>query len=738
MKGSMKMDRLPVYALNVETRLAVDKSAYDMEEYDKYCTEGKAFLKFFEDVETGMHLRESQMKDADKSIEFLTLSRDIEVLMSLFHTYEFELSYTSNLVEKKQLQYQYEMILRYRYAIGLYDADETFENYRTRKIESIDGWNTKIKFVPSLPTIRNSEDMIDESKTEYVDQLMDTFNQLIIEDQSFEEARQEVKWQLETIYLPTKAGRTPTARGMRFSFTEQSAIQAELILKFKNNLRNAYLYDNEFSRARYLNVLNTIYSVNLKVSGIEVSTSPAEITNREHLDASYIQTGILGMSMYEASQTYADNIRMRGTRGHGIAAEKANDLIDRVLGKEAAILGDDNAKNGADRLVDGEHIQTKYCSTGGKAISECFHDGKFRYVIDGKPMQIEVPSDKYEQALQSMQQRIERGDLSDLGITNPEEAEKIIRKGNVSYKTAQRIAKAGTVEGLSYDAAKGMVTGLQTFGVSATITFATSIWKGEGVDEALNRALKDGTTLFGRHVMQHVLTQQLGRTAIEKTLRPATDFMVKNVLGSKTSAQIVNTFLRQASQKGIHGAAAMNHLSKVFRGNLVTMAVTTTILSAGSVYDILNGRISGGQLLKNIGTAGSSVGGAIIGASVGSVVPVVGTFVGGLVGGWLGGKASKKVLDQFIEDDMVQLLETWKKGFVRNIEELQMDRDEVNYLADKMFDIDLQKEMKQLHASSNESQYISDRIDPYIDAVLKARPKIENISTLVENYQEIA
>lgn len=87
---------------------------------------------------------------------------------------------------------------------------------------------------------------------------------------------------------------------------------------------------------------------------------------------------------------------------------------------------------------------------------------------------------------------------------------------------------------------------------------------------------------------------------------------------------------------------------------------------------------------------------------------------------------------------MVQLLETWKKGFVRNIEELQMDRDEVNYLADKMFDIDLQKEMKQLHASSNESQYISDRIDPYIDAVLKARPKIENISALVENYQEIA
>jgi len=732
------MEHLPVYMLDVETRLAVDKSAYDLEEYDKQSNEGKSFLKFFEDVEREISYRESEMKDAKKSIELLTLNRDIEVLMSLFRTYESELSYVSNLVEKRQLQYQYEMTLRYRYALGLYDTDETFDDYRTRKIEGVEGWNHKFKFVFSLPTIQNIEDMMDESKTEYVDQLMNTFHQLIRMDDTFEWAKNEVEWHLHAIYLATKPDWNPSLRNMRFSFMEQSAIQAELILKSKNELRDAYLYENEFNIKKYLSILNTVYHVNLKVSGVKVEHSPFELLDREHLDASYIKMGILGLSMYEASQTYAENIRMRGTRGHGIAAEKANDLIDRVLGKDAAILGDDNAKNGADRLVDGEHIQTKYCSTGGKAISECFHDGKFRYVIDGKPMQIEVPSDKYEQALQSMQQRIERGDLSDLGTTNPEEAEKIIRKGNVSYKTAQRIAKAGTIEGLSYDAAKGMVTGLQTFGVSATITFATAIWKGEEVDEALNRALKDGTTLFGRHVMQHVLTQQLGRTAIEKALRPATDFVVKNVLGSKTSAQIVNTFLRQASQKGLHGAAAMTHLSKVFRGNLVTMAITTTILSAGSVYDILNGRISGGQLLKNVGTAGSSVGGAIIGASVGSVVPVVGTFVGGLVGGWLGGKASKKVLDQFIEDDMVQLLETWKKGFVRNIEELQMDRDEVNYLADKMFDIDLQKEMKQLHASSNESQYISDRIDPFIDAVLKARPKIENISSLVENYQEIA
>src|SRR5690606_5741386 len=139
------------------------------------------------------------------------------------------------------------------------------------------------------------------------------------------------------------------------------------------------------------------------------------------------------------------NVRMLGSRGHGIAAERANDLIDKALGKDAVILGDDNSKNGADRLVNGDTIQTKYCASGGKAISECFEDGKFRYIQNGKPMQIEVPKDKYDQAVQSMRDRIDRGDLKELGITDPNQANSIIRKGNVTYKTAQRIAKAGTI-----------------------------------------------------------------------------------------------------------------------------------------------------------------------------------------------------------------------------------------------------------------------------------------------------
>lgn len=195
------------------------------------------------------------------------------------------------------------------------------------------------------------------------------------------------------------------------------------------------------------------------------------------------------------------------------------------------------------------------------------------------------------------------------------------------------------------------------------------------VEEAIEKALKDGAKIFGQHIMQHILTQQIGRTAIERSLRPTTDYIVKNVLGSKTSSQIVNIFLRSATQSSIYGGAALNHLSKLMRGNLVTMAITTTVLSAGSIYDMINGRISGLQLFK--------------------------------------------------------------KTFVKNIDEFQFNRDEINYIVGKIFnEDDLQNELKKIYAANNREGYITKKMDKYIIAILKSRPKIKDIGNFVGNYQE--
>ena len=151
-----------------------------------------------------------------------------------------------------------------------------------------------------------------------------------------------------------------------------------------------------------------------------------------------------------SAENYSDNVILGASRGHGFAAEKANHLKDVVFGKDAKIVGGDNLKNGADRLVDGINIQTKYCKSGSKCISECFEDKVFRYLnSDGSPMQIEVPSDKYDSAVKAMENRIKEGQVA--GITDPELAKEIVRKGAFTYEQVKNIAKFGTIESLTYD-----------------------------------------------------------------------------------------------------------------------------------------------------------------------------------------------------------------------------------------------------------------------------------------------
>ena len=60
--------------------------------------------------------------------------------------------------------------------------------------------------------------------------------------------------------------------------------------------------------------------------------------------------------------------------GHGEMAEEALTLMDKIAGKDAAVVGRTNEKNGADRLVDGMQIQTKYASSGWKCINDCFDE----------------------------------------------------------------------------------------------------------------------------------------------------------------------------------------------------------------------------------------------------------------------------------------------------------------------------------------------------------------------------
>ena len=456
-------------------------------------------------------------------------------------------------------------------------------------------------------------------------------------------------------------------------------------------------------------------------------------------------SGIVYGNVSNASTIYGMD-KFNTPRGHGFAAEQANHLYDKVsgtmTGKKVDLVGDNKDpetnrifKNGADRIVDGIKIQTKYCSSGSKCIAECFENGEFRYVnSDGSPMQIEVPSDKYDAAVQAMKNRIEKGEVP--GVTDPLEAENIVRKGHFTYEQARNIAKAGTVESITFDAVNGTIIASSAFGLSTLLTFATSIWNGDDYGVALKSATYSGLKVGGTTFITAVLSSQLAKAGLNSALVGSSEAIVK-LMGPKASAMLVNAF---RSGTNIYGAAAMNSAAKMLRGNAITGAVSVVVLSSVDVVNIFRGRISGAQLFKNIANTASSVaggtagwvGGAAAGAAVGSVIPGVGTAIGGFVGGLLGSfaagtasnKVSNKVLSEFIEDDANEMIRIIEKVFTQLAEDYLLIQHEAENIIDSLKEDLTGATLKEMFASSDRNVFARKLLVPHIEKEVQKRKKI--------------
>ena len=132
-------------------------------------------------------------------------------------------------------------------------------------------------------------------------------------------------------------------------------------------------------------------------------------------------------------------------QGHGFAAEDANAMHDSWQGKSVDKVGMDNALNGADRVVNGIQIQTKYCADAAKSVGAAFENGTYRY----SGMKLEVPREQYDEAVRLMRGRIAAGEVP--GVTDPAKASDMIVKGHYTYDEAVGIAKAGNLDSIKFD-----------------------------------------------------------------------------------------------------------------------------------------------------------------------------------------------------------------------------------------------------------------------------------------------
>lgn len=462
-------------------------------------------------------------------------------------------------------------------------------------------------------------------------------------------------------------------------------------------------------------------------------------------------TGNLTTSNVMTANRIFDETRFHSTKGgHGFAAERANNLIDNIQGifngQRAKIIGDDNALNGSDRLLttsDGAsyQIQTKYHSTAYSSIYDCFDDsGTFRYFdADGKPMQIEVPSDQYDDAVAYMRKYISEGKVT--GVTNPDEAVNIVKKGHVTYKQAQRIARAGNIYSLTYDAVNGCVECASSFGISAVIEFAVGMWSGDDVETALKKSVYTGLEVGGSSFVISVLSAQLSKTGLNSLLVGSSEAVVQ-IMGPKAAATFVNAFRHG---NNIYGAAAMKSAAKLLRGNFITATVSMIVVSVPDAVDTFRGRISGKQLMKNLATTGGGIaggtGGWFGGAALGSMIlPGVGTVIGGILGSVAGGFtvqiATDAVADLIVEDDADEMLDIISEEFKIMAAEYLLSEAEAELVAAELNNVITADSLKDMFASSVREMYAREVfLRPAIERTIADRTAIELPST--EDYQDV-
>lgn len=448
----------------------------------------------------------------------------------------------------------------------------------------------------------------------------------------------------------------------------------------------------------------------------------------DHVSGSTISVGL--------EKTQINKFHTKG--GTGFAAEEANAAADRWAGGRVEQVGTSNKLNGADRIVNGVQIQTKYFSSASATLRAALDDqGQYRY---GNQM-LEVPSDQYDEVLRLMRQKILDGAVP--GVTDPAQAESIVKKGQVSYRQARNIARPGNVDSLVFDAQTQAVTTGYAFALSFVISFAKSKWEGRDYKEAIGDSLATALQSGATSCITGIATSQILRT---RAAAVGVVFMrdgVKAVASTNLGKSAVQKVAEVSLGKAVYGVAATNHVAKLLRTNTVTSVVTTVVTSAPDLYRAaFQGSISWAQFCKNLTVNGLGVAagtggwmaGAAAGAAIGSAAfpgpgTAVGGFVGGLAGSLAGGaaasSASKYALDALIEDDAKEMLALLPEYLQLLAEDYLLSEAETKALIQRLQERITAKFLRDMYKSVDRPAFVYATFEPICEEIAAQRPPVE-------------
>jgi hypothetical protein len=243
---------------------------------------------------------------------------------------------------------------------------------------------------------------------------------------------------------------------------------------------------------------------------------------------------------HQLEQTQINKFYTKG--GTGFAAEEANAFADKLHFRDVKVTGTDNSLNGADRIVDGTAIQTKYYPDARSTFNAAFNEnGIYRY----KGQVLEVPREQYDECIRLMQDKIKEGKIA--GVTDPNEAELFVKKGEVTYKQARNIARAGNVDSLLYDVKTQAVSTSYVFAISFAVQYAVCRLSGQTHESALKNAVGSTVSVGSTSLVTGVIASQVLRTKVAAIGTVAARHLVKGTAQTQAGKGVRVTLRREKS-----------------------------------------------------------------------------------------------------------------------------------------------------------------------------------------------
>ena len=280
---------------------------------------------------------------------------------------------------------------------------------------------------------------------------------------------------------------------------------------------------------------------------------------------------------------------------------------------------------------------------------------------------------------------------------------------------------------MTYDAVNGTVSAGCAFGISSLIVYSVSRLNGNSPQKALKtsaiQGLKAGGVAFGTSV----ISSQLARTNIMEVFTPSSEALVK-ALGDDFAEALLQSAGKGATKATVKQAA------KILRNQALTAGVTIVLLSSGDVVDIIQGRISAEQLLKNLaattaGVAGGWAGSVIGGAAGSAVAPGVGTTIGSVAGavvvGGLAGYGTEKVLRIFVKDDAEKMMVIIEDNFSQLAQDYLVNEKEAIAIADALQEKLTGDNLKAMFASEDQNKYAQNMLKPLVETEISKRTPIQ-------------